>query len=105
MYNNSYTGGYIPPTQPQTGPNWVNGLDGVRSYPVANGSVVVLFDTNDSVFYFKEMDLSGMPHIRTFKYEEVHDKSNPEYVTKEDFDKAIAELKRMNSNSNRKGDK
>lgn len=103
MYN-AYGNSFMPTAPPaQSGPNWVQGIEGVKSYPVANGSVVVLFDSNDSVFYFKEMDLSGMPRIRQFKYEEIHDKSNPEYVTKDDFDKAVSELKDLFSES--KGDK
>ena len=85
---------YQPVTQP--GILWVSGVEGAKSYPVANGNAVLLMDQNaDNVFYIKEMDLSGMPKIRTFKYEEVHDKSNPEYVTKDDFDKAISDLKTM----------
>lgn len=91
---NSFLPSYQPVTQP--GILWVAGVEGARSYPVANGNAVLLMDQNaDNVFYIKEMDLSGMPKIRTFKYEEVHDKSNPEYVTKDDFDKAISDLKSM----------
>ena len=91
---NSYLPGYQPASQ--VGILWVAGLEGARSYPVANGNAVLLMDQNvNDVFYIKEMDLSGMPRIRTFKYEEIHDKSNPEFVTKEDFDKAIDEIKKL----------
>ena len=98
----SYLPGYQPAITQQPGILWVPGIEGARSYPVANGNAVLLMDQNaEDVFYIKEMDLSGMPKIRTFKYKEVHDKSNPEYVTKDDFDKAITELKKIME----KGDK
>ena len=63
-----------PAQQPQQNNNgilWVSGEVGAKSYLVAPGTSVLLMDSDDTVFYLKTADQSGMPSLRTFKYSEV----------------------------------
>lgn len=68
-----------------------------RSYPVANGQKVTLWDKNYPKFYIKSVDMAGIPSFRKFSFTEDVDQPNietskpvesatDEYVTKADFD-------------------
>lgn len=57
-------------TQPQSGITWVDGLSSARAYPVLNGTSILLMDSNESAFYIKSADQSGMPSLRIFDYKE-----------------------------------
>ena len=68
-----------------------------RSYPVANGQKVTLWDKNYPKFYIKSVDQNGIPGFRKFSFIEETDQPNietpkpvqtptDEYVTKADFD-------------------
>ena len=62
------------PVQQQQNNNgilWVSGEVGAKSYLVAPGTSVLLMDSDDTVFYLKTADQSGMPSLRTFKYSEI----------------------------------
>jgi len=79
---------------------WVQGEAGAKSYLVTSGQSVLLMDSEDNVFYIKSSDASGMPMpLRTFDYTERVVAKNAtttpqaEYVTREEFEKRIAELK------------
>lgn len=77
---------------------WVQGEAGAKSYPVARGTTVPLFDSEGDFVYFKSVDANGVPlplitkvisdPIEKTKSEEVIqpqvDMSN--YVTKESYD-------------------
>lgn len=82
------------------GINWVQGEAGARSFPVSAGQKVLLMDSESNVFYVKSSDMSGMPlPLRTFEYKEINAEgapsiSAPDYVTKEEFEKAITDLKK-----------
>lgn len=108
-YNNyfpqNYSGLYNSTPQnyaaPANGINWVQGEAGARSFPVTAGQKILLMDSENNVFYVKSSDMSGMPlPLRTFEYKEVGvnvDSAPPTqnaYVTKEEFEKAIADLKK-----------
>lgn len=80
---------------------WVQGLAGAKSYLVAPGTTVMLMDSENSMFYIKSADQSGMPTLRAFDYKERAteqaaptpagvDMSN--YVTREEMEKRFAEL-------------
>lgn len=91
----------VPLTNPYSASNqntgiiWVQGLEAAKAYPVASGSSVLLMDSEETKFYIKSTDLSGMPQpIRIFNYTEESAKPQPQYVTKEELDKALAELKK-----------
>ena len=68
-----------------------------RSYPVANGQKVTLWDKNYPKFYIKAVDMNGIPSFRKFSFTEDVDQPNiesskpvqtvtDEYVTKADFE-------------------
>lgn len=110
-YPNVY-GGTAAPAQTYTTPaqttnfsngiNWVQGEAGARSVYVGAGQKALLMDSENNVFYVKSSDQSGMPlPLRTFEYKEITNDETAEavpapttYVTKEEFDKAISELKK-----------
>lgn len=50
---------------------WVSGEAGAKSYLVAPSNTVMLLDAENSVFYLKSADASGMPlPLRIFDYKE-----------------------------------
>ena len=65
-----------PPMQVQSAQQssqiiWVSGEAGAKSYLVAPGNTVMLLDAENSVFYLKSADASGMPlPLRIFDYKE-----------------------------------
>ena len=76
---------------------WVQGESAAKSYPVAAGQSVQLMDTEDSLFYIKTVDQSGMPQpLRVFEYKErtqtAHSspvsssKTSDEYVSRKEFE-------------------
>ena len=72
---------------------WVQGGEvGAKSYPVAPGNSVAIFDADSERFFIKSVDISGMPQpLREFTYKEVIRKTeqpveNSKYATKEDLE-------------------
>lgn len=57
-------------TPQQNGITWVDGVSSAKAYPVANGTSILLMDSNENAFYIKSADQSGMPSIRIFDYSE-----------------------------------
>lgn len=50
---------------------WVQGEEGAKAYMVAAGNSVLLMDSENSTFYIKSTDVSGMPQpLRIFDYTE-----------------------------------
>ena len=90
------------PQQPaQNGIIWVQGEEGAKAYMVAHGASVLLMDSENSSFYIKSTDQSGMPMpLRIFDYTErtaqrpVQAQVIPseEYVTRAEFDALTARL-------------
>ena len=105
--------------QPQTSQSnviWVQGEAAAKAYPVQAGNSMILMDSENDCFYIKSSDNAGMPNrLRKFEYKEVVEgqvvnetpASQPQYITKEEFDKAMNELRqqRQHYNNNRKGDR
>lgn len=102
---------YQPPMQPpqipaqpaSNGIIWVQGEEGAKAYMVAAGNSVLLMDSENSAFYIKSTDASGMPMpLRVFDYTErtITPKSvaiptqnaDVEYVTREEFNVLTARL-------------
>lgn len=77
---------------------WVQGLEGAKAYPVGAGNNVLLMDSEESVFYIKSTDPSGMPMpLRAFKYSEIGEQKAEQidmsgYVTKEELEARLKEL-------------
>lgn len=95
---------YSAPTQTNSGIIWVQGENAAKAYPVAAGQSALLMDSENSVFYIKSTDQSGMPQqLRIFDYKEriLGDKTPPQtiletknnYVSREEFDKFKVEIK------------
>ena len=82
---------------------WVQGEEGAKAYMVAAGNSVLLMDSENSTFYIKSTDASGMPQpLRIFDYaERTATQKQPtqatqapreEYVTRKEFDALSARL-------------
>lgn len=80
---------------------WVQGEEGAKAYMVAVGNSVLLMDSENSAFYIKSTDASGMPlPLRVFDYKErtTAAKTPPqtaqqpgvEFVTRAEFDALAA---------------
>lgn len=100
---------YIPQqpviqTQPTTNDNgiiWVQGEAGAKSWAVAPGKSVMLMDSENSVFYIKTTDNSGIPlPLRIFDYTErtqqdtapaeAAQPTNSQYVTKDELKEILS---------------
>ena len=77
--------------QDPSGLNWVQGEAAAKSWIVAPGSTVLPMDSESMRFYLKSADMSGVPAMRTFEYNEVGTQKPQEtpktaqYVTVEAF--------------------
>lgn len=85
--------------QPQNGVIWVQGIEGAKAHYVPAGSTALLMDSDGSYMYIKTADQSGMPTMRTFRYEEVTGEEKPQvdmsqYVTREELEKALAGIRK-----------
>lgn len=92
-------------TQPQNNNSivWVQGLEGAKAYPVASGASVLLMDSEDSVFYIKTTDQSGMPSpLRIFDYterkEDTQKVDTSAFITRDEFEKRLQELSKEADN-------
>ena len=106
----------MPQPQPQPQPQqqssagiiWVQGEEGAKAYMVAPGNSVLLMDSENSAFYIKSSDNSGMPMpLRIFDYVERNAKQqtqnikpNVEYVTRQEFDALSARINDIMANIN-----
>lgn len=74
------------PQQQNTSIVWVQGEAGAKAYPVAAGNSVMLLDSEDSVFYIKSTDGSGMPMpLRTFDFTERTNEHSISSINPDDF--------------------
>lgn len=93
------------PAQPSSnGLIWVQGEAGAKSYLVANGSSVLLMDSEKQTFYIKSADAAGMPSMRTFDYTERNApvtpppssaQDAPEYVTRDELNTLTKRLEAL----------
>ena len=82
----------------QQGIIWVQGEAAAKSYLIAPGSTVPLWDSEDKIIYLKSADPSGMPSMKVLEYKirgEEEPKPAPEYVTKADFDALAEKVKEL----------
>lgn len=70
---------------------WVQGEGAAKSYLVAPGSTVALFDNESQTIYIKSADASGMPSMRVLDYtfrdstpQKANISAQSDYATKED---------------------
>ena len=88
-----------PQQNQQGGLIWVQGEAAAKSYMVAPGNTVQLWDSEEKVIYLKSADASGMPSMKILDYTirgEEPKKPEPEYATKSEvaaLEEKIRELK------------
>ena len=115
----------IQPTVPQQQPQqnnssiiWVQGEAAARSFNVMPNQSVMLLDSESSTFYIKSADASGMPlPLRIFDYTERNTNQNveqpqiqkhtedQEYITRDEFERRIAEITSSRRQMNVRKDK
>lgn len=93
---------YQPQRPPQTGMVWVQGEAGAKSYLIAAGNTVPLWDSENQTIYVKTVDASGVPSMRILDYKERAQAAsagaqafkNPgdEYVTRKEFEELAAKI-------------
>lgn len=90
---------------------WVLGEAEARSYPVAPGNTVILWDRDNPTIFVKSADASGIPSIKAFDLVErktfAESPQNPlaspeaspmsEYITRGEFDKRMAKIEAVMS--------
>lgn len=87
----------------------VNGSSEAKNYPSSFNSEIVLLDSNDSsLMYIKATDMNGAVRVSRYRYYEDPEPTQQEindsrYLTKEDFNRQIAELKQELLNSTKQG--
>ena len=73
---------------------WVQGIEGAKGFQMVPGANIVLMDSeNEGVFYIKTCDNLGMCNLRTFNFTEVKATSKADFITRDEFYKAMEELK------------
>lgn len=101
MYPGTVQSPPAPPT-PQSNPIWVQGEEGAKAYMVAPGDSAMLMDSENTVFYLKSIDQSGMPlPLRIFDYTErtVNQPKQPpapqfdpsQFITRDELENILAE--------------
>ncbi len=116
----------MPQAQQNAGMIWVDGEVGAKAFQMPQGwpvgTPIALWDTNDPMIYLKSINQMGMPNpLQKIRYqmEESQQQSGylptsgpmsgaaeTNYVTKDDLNKKVNELKEMmkNSQQNRGGE-
>lgn len=84
--------------QPASNPMiWVQGEAAAKSYLVAAGNTVPLWDSENMCIYVKSVDASGVPSMRILDYTERAKAAptqtpTPEYVTRAEFEAFAAQF-------------
>lgn len=82
---------------------WVQGEAAAKAYPVGAGNSVLLMDSEESVFYIKSTDQTGMPQpLRIFDYSERKSPNSEqkaaqeqgEFITRSEFEDFSKSIKR-----------
>jgi len=120
--NYYYPNMYQPVAQPTMQQNnaqtsnvqWVQGEASAKSYPVAPNNSVLLMDSEESVFYIKSTDQSGMPlPLRIFDYSERKSQNTEaniinrpnDFVSRSEFDAFKEDISKMISSNTEKNKK
>ena len=84
----------------QGGIIWVQGEAAAKSYLVAPGCTVQLWDSEEKIIYLKSADASGMPSMKVLDYTirgEEKEKPAPEYATKDEVAALAETIKELKS--------
>lgn len=71
-------------TQPSSPIIWVQGIEAAKSFLVAPGNTVQLWDSEAQIIYLKSADASGMPSIKVLDYT-IRENSNAQPVQTEEY--------------------
>lgn len=82
---------------------WIQGESAAKSYLVAPGATVVLFDSESQTIYLKSADATGLPSMRILDYTIRDQKPNngvfgvgaSDYATKQEIDDLRAEMEQL----------
>ncbi len=97
----------IPQVQPQQQNqqrNWVQGIAGAKSFLVAPGQTVDLWDSEDTIIYLKSADASGIPSMQILDYTVRSQPGKPQplqqiqtddFVTRKEFDELNATCEKL----------
>lgn len=88
----------------QNGIIWVQGEAAAKSYLVAPGQTVQLWDSEEKVIYLKSADASGMPSMKVLDYTirgEAEAKPT-EYATKEDLAALSERIEKLKADLSKK---
>lgn len=88
----------------QNGIIWVQGEAAAKSYLVAPGQTVQLWDSEEKVIYLKSADASGMPSMKVLDYTirgEAEAKPT-EYATKEDLNALSERIEKLKADLSKK---
>lgn len=127
MAYNYFPAGYQPaqiyyPSQPNNFPTqqnanptqnagliWIQGEAAAKSYLVAPGNTVALWDSEAQVVYLKSADASGMPSMRVLDYTIRDDAARPpantpktDYATKDDITSVQKQIDEIRANMPRR---
>ena len=102
---NAYRNNYQPQMQPQvqqTPQNvyyYVNGIEGAKAFQLPAGKSVLLMDTESPTFYLKSANEMGQATMKMYRFEEctAQQTTQPDYVTRAEFDEAIKNLSNLTS--------
>ena len=106
MYPQSYNQPQMPQMQ-QTPSNagiiWIQGESAAKSYLVAPGATVVLFDSESQTIYLKSADATGLPSMRILDYtirdqktrDGVFGSGTGDFATKQEIDALRAEMEQI----------
>lgn len=91
-------------TQQQNGIIWVQGETAAKSYLVAPGQTVQLWDSEKKVIYLKSADASGMPNMKILDYtiRGEEEKTAEEYATKADLAALSERIEKMKAELTKK---
>lgn len=84
----------------QNGIIWVQGESAAKSYLVAPGSTVQLWDSEEKIIYLKSADASGLPSMKILDYTirgEKEEKKETEYATKDEVAALAEKIKELKS--------
>lgn len=88
----AYGAGYVPSVVAQqtnvVNMVLVNSEEEARNYALNPGNSIFLMDSNNSVFYTKSVDFSGIATFKKYQFSEVTDTppQQADYITREEFE-------------------
>lgn len=96
MYN-AYQNGFSPspiigqqkPTHQVFNMTTVSGIEGARSYPLANNVTMPLWDQNEHKIYIKSTDNDGVATYQIVTYTIEDTENDSKYITKDEFTKYL----------------